>query len=248
MPRLPPCRPALDHRCWALWPTRWRTCHTSWRWQPASLHDSAAIPVYNVKWNEEMPSFLFQRSKFDKFYIEHWNFGQILEHFPFSSDVVDGADDDHMLELVIVKIRGSERHDQISQSDQRRVGISKETNDYVTIQHRHGSLITILKRQSDGISRGGEEKELSNFFFFIFSFPLIYCTSMQSSRERAGDQWNMPVESYFISVFSKSKSRAWSSAIPAWIPPLLCDPLPADPRLVGLHQQIRHRYYYLQGK
>ena len=173
MPRLPPCRPALDHRCWALWPTRWRTCHTSWRWQPASLHDSAAIPVYNVKWNEEMPSFLFQRSKFDKFYIEHWNFGQILEHFPFSSDVVDGADDDHMLELVIVKIRGSERHDQISQSDQRRVGISKETNDYVTIQHRHGSLITILKRQSDGISRGGEEKELSNFFFYFLFPPYI---------------------------------------------------------------------------
>ncbi len=57
---------------------------------------------------------------------------------------------------------------------------------------------------------------------------------MQSSRERAGDQWNMPVESYFISVFSKSKSRAWSSAIPAWIPPPLCEPLLADPLLVGL--------------
>ena len=92
-----------------------------------------------------------------------------------------------MLELVIVKIRGSERHDQISQSDQRRVGISKETNDYVTIQHRHGSLITILKRQSDGISRGGEEKELSNFF--SFSFPLYtvpVCNLPGNGRETSG--------------------------------------------------------------
>ena len=65
---------------------------------------------------------------------------------------------------------------------------------------------------------------------------------MQSSKERAGDQWNMPVESYFISVFSKSKSRAWSSAIPAWIPPPLCEPLLADPLLVGLsvsHHQTK---------
>ena len=37
---------------------------------------------------------------------------------------------------------------------------------------------------------------------------------MQSSIALAGVQWNMPVESYFISVFSKSKSLAWSSAMP----------------------------------
>jgi len=38
---------------------------------------------------------------------------------------------------------------------------------------------------------------------------------MQSSKLFAGLQWNMPVESYFISVFSKSKSFDWSSAMPA---------------------------------
>lgn len=31
-------------------------------------------------------------------------------------------------------------------------------------------------------------------------------SSIQSSMGRAGHQWNIPVESYFISVFSKSKS------------------------------------------
>ena len=37
---------------------------------------------------------------------------------------------------------------------------------------------------------------------------------MQSSMDLAGIQWNMPVLSYFISVLMKSKSLAWSSAMP----------------------------------
>ena len=41
-----------------------------------------------------------------------------------------------------------------------------------------------------------------------------HLSNMQSSIALAGVQWNMPVESYFISVFSKSKSLAWSSAMP----------------------------------
>ena len=45
---------------------------------------------------------------------------------------------------------------------------------------------------------------------------------MQSSMLRAGVQWNMPVLSYFISVFSKSKSFAWSSAIPTSSFPFFC--------------------------
>lgn len=59
---------------------------------------------------------------------------------------------------------------------------------------------------------------------------------MQSSKLFAGLQWNMPVESYFISVFSKSKSFDWSSAMPAGseTPPFwFCVPVP-ELRLVGL--------------
>lgn len=59
-------------------------------------------------------------------------------------------------------------------------------------------------------------------------------TRMQSSKDLAGHQWNIPVESYFISVFSKSKSLAWSSAIPT-VSPLLLAPFPPPLlRLVGL--------------
>lgn len=64
---------------------------------------------------------------------------------------------------------------------------------------------------------------------------------MHSSRLLAGLQWNIPVESYFISVFSKSKSFDWSSAIPAWsdTPLLFCVPEP--PRAVGLKHAKYHK-------
>lgn len=67
-------------------------------------------------------------------------------------------------------------------------------------------------------------------------------SSMQSSRLREGLQWNIPVESYFISVFSKSKSFAWSSAIPTWRPPLLLTFVPPEALLVGL-KKIAHYDY-----
>ena len=41
-------------------------------------------------------------------------------------------------------------------------------------------------------------------------------TRMQSSIGLEGVQWNIPVLSYFISAATKSKSRAWSSAMPTW--------------------------------
>lgn len=145
MPRWPPCRPGWDHRCWALWPTGWRTCRTSWRWRPASRLDSAVIPAIweNLRKFEK----IWKARHVQTTYIEHWNFGQVLKHFPFASDVVDGADDDHMLQLVVMEVGGPQRHDQIAQSDQRRVRVGKEADDDVTVQHRHGRLIAILNKK-----------------------------------------------------------------------------------------------------
>ena len=63
---------------------------------------------------------------------------------------------------------------------------------------------------------------VSKVFFFLSQHSkketrenvIDHLSNMQSSIALAGVQWNMPVESYFISVFSKSKSLAWSSAMP----------------------------------
>lgn len=71
-------------------------------------------------------------------------------------------------------------------------------------------------------------------------------TRMQSSKFFAGLQWNIPVESYFISVFSKSKSFAWSSAIPTCRLLLLLTllPLPADALFVGLQYNEEFAWGY----
>ena len=47
-------------------------------------------------------------------YIEHRYFGQVLQHLPLSSDVVDRADNDNVLQLVVVKIGRSQRHHQVT--------------------------------------------------------------------------------------------------------------------------------------
>lgn len=53
-----------------------------------------------------------------------------------------------MLQLVVMEVGGPQRHDQIAQSDQRRVRVGKEADDDVTVQHRHGRLIAILNENS----------------------------------------------------------------------------------------------------
>lgn len=66
-------------------------------------------------------------------HIKHRYFGQILQHFPLPPDVVDRAHDDHMLQLMVVKIGGAEGHDQVPQADEWGVGVSKEADHHMTV-------------------------------------------------------------------------------------------------------------------
>ena len=49
-------------------------------------------------------------------HIENGELGQVLEVLPVSPHVVDRADDHHVFELVVVKIRGTQRHHQVTQT------------------------------------------------------------------------------------------------------------------------------------
>ena len=131
-------------------------------------------------------------------YIKNRYLGQVLQRPPFSAQVVHWADYYNMLQFMIVEVRSSEGHNQISKAYQRAIWVGEEANHHMTIEHCHRSLITIL------------EKARNYYYFFCY----ICYTKMQSSMDLAGVQWNMPVLSYFISVLAKSKSLAWSSAIP----------------------------------
>ena len=111
-----------------------------------------------------------------------------------------------MLELVVVEVWSSERHDEVPESYQRTVRVCKQANYYVPVQNSHRRLVAVLMRRTFTRVQLYQNKH----------------TKMQSSMLLAGVQWNIPVLSYFISVFSKSKSLAWSSAIPTSIFPFFC--------------------------
>jgi len=43
-------------------------------------------------------------------YVEYGDFGQVLQHLPFTPNVINGANNNDVFELVIVKVRGTEWH------------------------------------------------------------------------------------------------------------------------------------------
>ena len=125
-----------------------------------------------------------------------------------------------------MEIAGPQRHHEISKAYERGIGVGEQAHHHVTVQHRHGRLVAVLEPPNNQTRRQ--------------SFGSVPLTRMHSSRFFAGPQWNIPVLSYFISVFSKSKSLAWSSARPTGsATPLLFWLVPPLLLLVGLKRFFR---------
>ena len=78
-------------------------------------------------------------------YIKYGYFGQILQSFPLSSEVLHTAHNDHVFELMIMEVGGSERHHQVPQTNQRGVRVSKQTDNNMAIEDSHGGLVTVLQ-------------------------------------------------------------------------------------------------------
>jgi len=79
--------------------------------------------------------------------VEDADLGKAAEAFPLFANVLFVADDDDVLEFVLVEVAGSERHDEVAQADQRRVSVGEQTDDHVVAQHRHRRLLARLQRQ-----------------------------------------------------------------------------------------------------
>ena len=78
-------------------------------------------------------------------YIKNGYFGQILQSLPLTSEVLHTAHNDHVFELMIMEVGGSERHHQVPQTNQRGVRVSKEADNNMTIEDSHGGLVTVLR-------------------------------------------------------------------------------------------------------
>ena len=77
-------------------------------------------------------------------YVQYRDFGKVLKCLPFSPQIVNSAHNDHMLELMVVEVGSSERHDQVPESYQWTVGVGEETHHHMTIEHGHRCLVAVL--------------------------------------------------------------------------------------------------------
>lgn len=84
--------------------------------------------------------------------VEDADLRKAAEAFPLFANVLLVADDDDVLELVLLEVAGSERHDEVAQADERRVGVGEETDDHVVTEHRHRRLLARLHAASHSAS------------------------------------------------------------------------------------------------
>jgi len=95
--------------------------------------------VYNIR----------SRSKYGKIAdVEDADLGKAAETLPLLADVLLVADDDDVFQFVVVEVAGSQRHDEVAQTDQRRVRVGEQTDDHVVAQHGHCRLFPCLHRNA----------------------------------------------------------------------------------------------------
>ena len=77
--------------------------------------------------------------------MQNGDLGQVLQSPPLPPEILHTAEDDDMLELVVVEVGGPQWHHQVPEPDQRGVWVSEEADHHVTIEDGHGRLVTVLK-------------------------------------------------------------------------------------------------------
>ena len=80
-------------------------------------------------------------------YWQDRQLGEVLQGFPLSLKIIQIAHDHARPQLVVVKVAGSQRHDKVTQTNERRAGVSKETHHHMIGQTRQHGLVTILEQK-----------------------------------------------------------------------------------------------------
>lgn len=69
-----------------------------------------------------------------------------MESLPFPLQILQGADKHDVLELMVVKVAGSQGHDEVPEADQRGFHVSEDAHDHVAAEEGHGRLAAGLVR------------------------------------------------------------------------------------------------------
>lgn len=68
-----------------------------------------------------------------------------MKSLPFPLQILQGAHKHDVLQLVVVKVARSQRHDEVPEADQRRFHIAEDAHDHVTTEECHGCLAAGLR-------------------------------------------------------------------------------------------------------
>lgn len=90
-----------------------------------------------------------------------------MKSLPFPLQILQGADKDDVLELVVVKVARSQGHDEIPEADQRRFHISEDAHDHMTAEECHGCLTAGLRRTANRKMGGPTNHIFPCFYIFI---------------------------------------------------------------------------------
>ena len=80
-------------------------------------------------------------------YRQDGNLGEVMQRLPFPLEVLDGTHKHNVLELVVVKVAGTEWHHQVPKANQGRTDIAKDADHHVAAQDGHGSFTSGLPRE-----------------------------------------------------------------------------------------------------
>lgn len=87
-------------------------------------------------------------------YIQNGNFRKVTEVFPLFLDILLVAHNYNVFKFVVMEVAGTEWHNKISKSNERRTSVGKQADDNVVTENSHGCLFAVLKQKSKpGMSR-----------------------------------------------------------------------------------------------
>ena len=84
------------------------------------------------------------RSSSAETHVEDVDGREVAEVAPLPAQVLAVADDDDRLQLVREEVAGAQRHHEVTEADQRRVGVGEEADDDVAREVQGRRLLTVL--------------------------------------------------------------------------------------------------------
>lgn len=89
-------------------------------------------------------------------YVDDADLRKVTEALPFLGDVLFVSDEHDVFELAEQEVAGSERHDEVAQTDQRRMCVGEQTDDHVTAENdvcgrrdgRRGRRLGLLQQRT----------------------------------------------------------------------------------------------------